>query len=87
MVIIKDHFAENWLDHETLALMDWVGNAPYGVALPYNYMSRSEWTKAFQAARLTVDVMQTKIPLYPFPLSLAFGRDLHFVARLKVDNA
>lgn len=36
-VIIKDHLSENKLDHLTLRVMDWVGNAPHGVVLPYNY--------------------------------------------------
>jgi len=85
-VVIKDHYAENWLDDKTLALMDWVGNAPHGVALPYKYWSRSEWNQAFNDSGLSVDILQTRIPLYPLPLSLAFGRNLHFLARLQISG-
>ena len=81
-VIIKDHLSENRFDHFTLRLMDWVGNAPHGVVLPYNYASRATWEAWFARAGLQVETFQTDIPLYPFPLSLFFGRKLHFVARL-----
>ncbi len=81
-VIIKDHLSENRFDHFILRLMDWVGNAPHGVVLPYNYASRAEWDGWFAKAGLKIDTFQTDIPLYPFPLNLIFGRKLHFVARL-----
>lgn len=85
-VVIKDHYAETQFDRSTLVLMDWVGNAHHGVALPYNYWSRAEWSRAFKMAGLTEDRSVTKIPLYPFPLQLAFGRGLHFISRLKVGH-
>ena len=83
-VIVKDHFAENTLDHATLALMDWVGNAPHGVSLPYNYWSRDRWKCAFKAAGLTEAKIETDIPLYAFPLNWVFGRGLHFLSLLSV---
>lgn len=82
-VVIKDHLSESALDHLTLRLMDWVGNAPHGVVLPYNYLSRAEWEDHFDAARLEIDRFETSVPLYPWPASAVFGRKLHFVARLK----
>jgi SAM-dependent methyltransferase len=81
-VIIKDHLSENRLDHAILRLMDWVGNAPHGVVLPYNYAPRADWNRWFGAAELTTDVFDTAIPLYPAPASFVFGRKLHFIARL-----
>jgi len=86
-VIIKDHLSENALDHATLRLMDWVGNAPHGVVLPYNYAPRKAWDIWFANAGLITDAFQTAIPLYPAPLSWAFGRKLHFIARLNPQNA
>ena len=83
LVLIKDHLSENRFDHFTLAAMDWVGNAPYGVSLLYNYWSRRQWEHAYNSAGLTEIKMQTKVPLYAFPLSLAFGRGLHFISLLK----
>ena len=36
-VLIKDHLSENRFDFKTLQFMDWVGNRPHGLRLPYNY--------------------------------------------------
>jgi hypothetical protein len=82
-VIIKDHFSENTLDHATLRLMDWVGNAAHGVALPYNYLSRATWQRLFTEVGLGLSRIEVKLPLYPFPANLLFGRGLHFIAELK----
>ncbi len=81
-VLIKDHLSETALDHTTLRLMDWVGNAPHGVVLPYNYAGKATWEAWFSAAQLVVEAFSTDVPLYPAPLSWMFGRGLHFVARL-----
>jgi SAM-dependent methyltransferase len=81
-VVLKDHLSENALDHTTLKVMDWVGNAPHGVVLPYNYLSRARWEEIFDAAGLSIDRFETAVPLYPWPASAVFGRGLHFVARL-----
>nr|WP_300975968.1 class I SAM-dependent methyltransferase [Yoonia sp.] len=81
-VIIKDHLSENAFDHATLRLMDWVGNAPHGVVLPYHYAPRADWDGWFAQAGLATDVFDTAIPLYPAPASWVFGRQLHFIARL-----
>jgi len=82
-VLLKDHLSENPFDHATLRLMDWVGNRPHGVILPYNYQSRAQWTAHFAAANLQPVVFTTAIPLYPAPASLLVGRNLHFLALLQ----
>jgi SAM-dependent methyltransferase len=82
-LVIKDHLAESRLDHAVLRLMDWVGNAPHGVALPYNYLPRARWHELFDAAHLNIRSFSTDVPLYPPPLSFAFGRQLHFIADLR----
>jgi SAM-dependent methyltransferase len=81
-VLLKDHLSESSVQHMTLRLMDWVGNAPHGVVLPYNYASRRQWDSWFAEAGLGIDRFSTDIPLYPAPFSAVFGRKLHFVARL-----
>ncbi|MDX8349861.1 class I SAM-dependent methyltransferase [Cognatiyoonia sp. IB215446] len=81
-VIIKDHLSENKLDHLTLRVMDWVGNAPHGVVLPYNYAPRKDWDTWFATAGLETDHFVTDVPLYPAPAKWLFGRKLHFIARL-----
>ena len=82
MVILKDHTMEGLLAYEVLRLMDWVGNANQGVALPYNYWSEQQWHQAFAAVGLKLISWEARIPLYPFPASLIFGRSLHFLAAL-----
>ena len=82
-VVIKDHFRDGMLAKTTLRLMDWVGNAHHGVALPYNYWSRSQWSMAFEAEHLEASDMKTSLGLYPRPFSWIFERSLHFVTRLR----
>ena len=82
-VLIKDHLSENWFDFKTLQFMDWVGNRPHGVVLPYNYQSRAQWNQSFHDAGLAVKDWQANIPIYPAPFSALFGRQLHFIALLE----
>jgi SAM-dependent methyltransferase len=81
-VLIKDHLCESRFDFRTLQFMDWVGNRPHGVLLPYNYQSRAQWDRTFFQAGLKVLSWNDRIPTYPFPFSALFGRRLHFVALL-----
>jgi SAM-dependent methyltransferase len=83
-VLIKDHTRDGWLAQRTLRLMDWVGNARHGVALPYTYWSRKEWEQVLESVGLGPDVWLSRLDLYPAPGSWLFERQLHFVARLKV---
>jgi hypothetical protein len=46
-IVLKDHLAQGSLDYLTLRIMDWVGNARHGVALPYNYWSLTKRRRAF----------------------------------------
>jgi SAM-dependent methyltransferase len=82
-VLIKDHLSENGLDFKTLQFMDWVGNRPHGVRLPYNYLSHKQWEATFAKCGLSIARWTTAVPLYPFPFSLLVGRNLHFVALLE----
>jgi SAM-dependent methyltransferase len=81
-ILIKDHFRDGFLAAATLRFMDWVGNAHHGVALPYNYWSRSQWGHAFNDVHLEVSEMKTSLGLYPRPACWVFERGLHFIARL-----
>jgi ubiquinone/menaquinone biosynthesis C-methylase UbiE len=82
MVILKDHTMDGLLAYETLRFMDWIGNSHHGVALPYNYWPERRWNKAFAEVGLRLTHWEGRIPLYPFPASLIFGRGLHFIAAL-----
>lgn len=82
-IVIKDHLRDGLLAGPTLRFMDWVGNAPHGVALPYNYWPETRWRDTFVKLGLTPAAWHARLGLYPFPASLAFDRGLHFVARLE----
>ena len=86
-IILKDHLREGPLADETLRVMDWVGNARFGVPLPYNYWTRDRWRSAFREIGAVVDRWEDRLGLYPFPLDLVFERSLHFVARARTDGA
>lgn len=79
-VLLKDHLRDGVLAEPTLRLMDRVGNARHGVALPFHYLSRNEWQRAFSALGLQVERWVSKVPIYAPPASWIFGRGLHFVA-------
>jgi SAM-dependent methyltransferase len=81
-VIVKDHLLDGFMAGETLKFMDMVGNRRHGVALPYHYWTESKWRSAFDSAGLVIEHWETDLGLYPFPLSLVFGRSLHFVTKL-----
>jgi SAM-dependent methyltransferase len=86
-VIVKDHLAEGLLARPTLRAMDWVGNAHFGVALPYNYWSEAQWRAAFTRLDLTIDREVTRLGLYPPPASWLFERRLHVLWRLVAGSA
>jgi len=80
-LVIKDHFREGPFAKTTLRVMDWVGNASHGVALPYNYWSKSEWQNAFYEIGM-VNKTEVIPKLYSRPFCWIFGRQLHFLAKL-----
>jgi SAM-dependent methyltransferase len=83
LVLIKDHFREGLAANARLRFMDWVGNARFGVALPYNYWTRQQWQAAWQLIGLQPENLVTRLGLYPKPADWIFGADLHFIALLK----
>jgi SAM-dependent methyltransferase len=84
-VIIKDHLREGAFAYHTLKFMDFVGNAHYGVRLPYNYLNKNEWDTLFKKVGLVCKEYNTKLRLYPFPFNLFFDRRLHFCAALSFE--
>lgn len=82
VVALKDHLADGLMARPTLRLMDWVGNAHHGVALPYNYLTTAQWAEMFAASDLTVEKWRTDLGLYPRPASWIFDRKLHVLCRL-----
>jgi SAM-dependent methyltransferase len=85
-IIIKDHVAEGFAARTVLRFMDWIGNAPHGVALTYNYWSEQRWRHAFVKLGLTVGEYRRDLGLYPRPERWIFERSLHFLVRLNVSD-
>lgn len=82
-VLIKDHYRKGLAAAQRLRFMDWVGNARFGVALPYNYWTEGQWHKAWRDIGLEPEELITSLGLYRFPANWVFGAQLHFVARLR----
>jgi SAM-dependent methyltransferase len=82
VMIIKDHLRDGIAANLTLSFMDWVGNAAHGVRLPYNYLSRREWTGIWGKLGLHTRQFTTRLALYPRPFTWLFDRQLHFVTIL-----
>lgn len=83
-VVLKDHTDDGLLSTPTLKFMDWIGNKPHGVVLPYNYWKERQWKQAFQTLQMEILEWRTNLELYPFFADLFFGRQLHVVAKMKI---
>jgi SAM-dependent methyltransferase len=46
-VIVKDHVAGSWLEHQKLALLDVIGNAGSGAVVRGRYLSDEQWRELF----------------------------------------
>lgn len=86
MILIKDHLAHGLSSRVLLRAMDWVGNAPHGVRLPYDYWTESEWRAAWARTGLQPATMIRQLNLYAFPLSLVCDAELHFLATLSPER-
>jgi SAM-dependent methyltransferase len=85
-VLIKDHYCEGFAANARLRFMDWVGNARFGVSLPYNYWTKQQWRVAWQRVGLEPERLVTKLGLYPRPADWVFGAKLHFIGLLQPDR-
>ncbi len=82
-VVIKDHFCENQIEYGILKLLDWVGNRPHGVRLPYIYFSRSEWLESLRSVQAVEKNRQEIIPgMYLQPFQILIGQGIQFVSQL-----
>ena len=83
-IVIKDHRMDGFLAFQTLRFMDDVGNARFGVRLPYNYWTHDQWQEAFRELGVDVASWSQDLAIYPWPASMLFDRGLHFLAKLDV---
>ena len=79
-ILIKDHTSDRFLAVPTLRLMDRVGNARHGVALPHHYWRRQTWIEQFAALGLDVNSWENDLGLFRGPARWLFGGSLHFLA-------
>ena len=85
-VIIKDHIYLSKLDFQTLKFMDWIGNAPHGVKVIYNFQTEKKWEEIFRNNHLSKCFYNNQIKLYPKFANWIFGRKLHFITILNIKN-
>lgn len=84
-VVVKDHVCDGRLARWKLRFMDHVGNARYGVALPYNYWTWPQWESAFDQLPVRVAECRRRLALYPGPAGWLFDPSLQFLARLQLE--
>ena len=58
-LLIKDHYWKNRFTFFALLVSDYIGNAPYGVLLPYNFQRLEAWQSIFESQNLEVVTCQT----------------------------
>ena len=67
--------------------MDWIGNRPHGIVLPFNYWSEAQWRDTWRRLGLRVDRYETRLGLYPWWARWMFETGMHFVAKLVPESA
>lgn len=82
-VLIKDHRLGHPAARALLTAMDWVGNTPHGVVLPFNYWGEARWRETWDELGLRPACYASRLHLYPFPLSLVLDAGLHFAVALE----
>lgn len=80
-IIIKDHCPQTKLDLFVLKIMDWIGNRPNGISLPYIYLNDEKWDNLWKKTKLKKDKEVNTINLYP--IYLEYFNNLNFAVRLK----
>ncbi len=83
-IIIKDHTRDGWLAGPRLRFMDYIGNARYGVNLPFNYWPRAKWEAVCRELGFEVESWNSQLQLYPWPATYVFDDSLQFMTSLKV---
>ena len=83
-IILKDHVLHGLAAGLRLRFMDYVGNAGYGVALPYNYWTAEKWRDVERQLGLKTCAEIRRLKLYPWPADYVFGAGLHFIALYEV---
>jgi SAM-dependent methyltransferase len=81
-VIIKDHLLKGIGAQCILQFMDNVGNTRHGVPSPGQYLTKGQWFHLFEELGSSVEEWNESLKLYPFPVSIFFGRHLHMLTKI-----
>jgi SAM-dependent methyltransferase len=81
-ILIKDHISNSWWDRQRLTFLDWFGNRPFNIYMPYNFYSSSQWDKLFNDLGLSRERQIRRIQTCPPPFYYPLDHDLHFIAKL-----
>lgn len=84
-IIIKDHIVSGWWSRLKLKMMDYVGNKHYSVRLPYNYLTKKQWSNMFKEEHLKIIHTKTNLNLYKGLFHFLFDSNLHFIVILEKD--
>lgn len=63
-ILIKDHYYNNKFDYLLLKYSDYIGNKPYSIELPYNFLKKQQWLNIFN--KLSISVKKQKYFKYNF---------------------
>lgn len=81
-IIIKDHYAGNWLDYYTLVGMEYMNpNARALMKMPLHFYSQKEWYAIFESLDLVCEAQTSRFISYGRFWDILFGRHMHFVGR------
>ncbi|MGF1541202.1 MAG: class I SAM-dependent methyltransferase [Pleurocapsa sp.] len=53
-ILLKDHYWSNEKDFTRLKYADYIGNNPYGIPLPYNFLTQPEWQNLIEECQLSI---------------------------------
>jgi len=85
-IIIKDHLYRGPVDYCKLAIMDFVGNVPYGIETIYKFKTEQQWIQICKEQNLEILAFKKEVRLYQSPLSWFFGAHLHCLLLLRVSK-
>ena len=80
-LLVKDHLATGAWSHRVLAVMDLVGNAPFGGMVSATYLDADAWQKLFSALPIHVEAFG-RLGVQRGPRSVLFRDRLEIVFRL-----
>lgn len=53
-ILIKDHYWKTSKDFTRLKYVDYIGNMPYNIPLPYNFLTKEEWENLIEECNLSI---------------------------------